>query len=422
MNKKTYRIYFQKIKNIFWHLPKSIFYNYLYGQPAKKLTLIGITGTDGKTTSVNLIHHALLNAGIKAGSISTLGAKIGDQNLSVGLHTTSPDPAVVQKILSQMVKQGMTHAVIEVTAHAIDQYRYFGCHFSVSAITNTSHEHLDDFKDMSSYTATKAKLFTISSIAILNKDDDSFRIINPPLPTKIVSYSINKKSDYQAKNINLTDKYLEFTVNKTNYKTDSNYHYQIYNILLVHSVLDQLKINPDLLPKLVREFPDMKGRREIVKNDLHIQCLIDFAHTPNALFQTLSSLSSNTKGKLICIFGATGGRDQSKRPLMGQVVSQNCDIGIVTADDTRNENINDINRQIISGFDPNRVQNKEFIYHDIPNRQDAFNLAISLAKPGDTIVACGKGHETSILHGKTEYPWSESDAFKTAFRTREQNV
>ena len=166
----------------------------------------------------------------------------------------------------------------------------------------------------------------------------------------------------------------------------------------------------------------MKGRREIVKNDLHIQCIIDFAHTPNALYQTLSSLKLVTKGKLICLFGATGGRDQSKRPIMGKVVSQNCDIGIITADDTRNEKIDNINQQIIGGIDPEQIKKNKFTYYNVPNRQDAFNLAVSLAKSGDTIVACGKGHETTILHGNTEYPWSESDAFKTAFRTRDQNV
>ncbi|MFA7301050.1 MAG: UDP-N-acetylmuramoyl-L-alanyl-D-glutamate--2,6-diaminopimelate ligase [Candidatus Shapirobacteria bacterium] len=422
MDKKTYKIYFQKIKNILWHFPKSIFYNVYYGFPSRRLTLIGITGTDGKTTSVNLLHKTLLDAGIKAGIISTLGAKIGNESISVGLHTTSPDPAIVQKLLARMVKEGITHTVIEVTAHAIDQFRYYGCHFRISAITNTSHEHLDDFLDMESYIKTKAKLFFNSDIAILNKDDFSFSEIVTPATTKVFTYSIDKKSDYQAKDIDLNNKYLKFTVNKTVYKTDSNYRYQIYNILMVHSILEQLSVDSNYLSKIIIDFPEMKGRRELVKNDLHIQCIVDFAHTPNALYQTLSSLRLVTKGKLICLFGATGGRDQSKRPLMGKVVSQNCDIGIVTADDTRNEKIVDINKQIIAGFDQSKINSNLFTYYDIPNRQNAFNLAVSLAKAGDIIVACGKGHETSILHGKTEYPWSESDAYKTAFRTRDQNV
>lgn len=416
MDKKTIKIAIQKLKNVLWHLPKSIFYNVYYGFPSKKLILIGITGTDGKTTCVNLLHKALLNANVKVGLISTLGAKIGDQEISVGLHTTSPDPAIVQKIFAQMVKKGMTHAVVEITAHAIDQYRYFGCNFNICGITNTSHEHLDDFLNLNAYIQVKAKLFTNCKTAILNKDDQSFSTIPSNPTTKILSYSINKKSDYQAKKIFLDEKLLKFEVNNNKYITDSNFHYQIYNILLVHSILDQLSFNSKILSELVKEFPEIKGRREIIKNDSHILCIVDFAHTPNALLETLSSLNKTTKGKLICIFGATGGRDQTKRPIMGKVVSENCDIGIVTADDTRNEKIENINNQIISGF------NKKFTFYNIPNRQDAFNLAINLAKAGDTVIACGKGHETTILHGSTEYPWSESDAFKTAFRNKKQNV
>lgn len=415
MNSKLFHLYFQKAKNLLWHFPKSVFYNIYYGFPSRQLTLIGITGTDGKTTTTTLIHHCLLQSGINAGLISTLGAKIGDKQIKIGLHTTSPDPSVVQKILSDMVKSGITHVVIEVTAHAIDQFRYYGCHFQVAGITNTSHEHLDDFLNMDFYTSTKSKLLETSDFAILNKDDPSYRSISSKLSSPYTSYSIDQPSDLQAKKIEFTSKTLDFTVNSTLFSTDSLYRYQIYNILLCHAVLRQLKINPKVLINEIKHFPHIKGRREEIKNNLKLRCLIDFAHTPAALETTLASLRQTTRGKLIVIFGATGGRDQSKRPLMGRVVSQIADIAIVTADDTRLENIKDINRQIISGMDSGRA---DFSYYDIPNRQDAFNLAVKLSSPGDTIIACGKGHETTILHGRTEYPWSESDAFRTAFRQK----
>jgi len=416
MVKKRIRIYIQKLKNLFWHLPKSIFYNFYYGFPSKKLVLIGITGTDGKTTSVNLLHKALLESGIKTGLISTLGAKIGDNDISVGLHTTSPDPSLTQKIFRRMVDEGITHAIIEVTAHAIDQYRYYGCQFKVCAITNTSHEHLDDFLDMQQYIDTKAKLFKSTENAVLNKDDASYKIITSQTPAKIVTYSINKTSDYQAKDIVITSKQLSFSANKTTFKTNSNYKYQIYNILLVNAILNVLKIDNKIILNLIKDFPLMKGRRETVPNNLRINCIIDFAHTPAALKTTLESLKSTTKGKVIVIFGATGGRDPSKRPIMGEVVSNLADIAIVTADDTRNELVENINKNIISGMNKNKTG---FTYYDIPRRQDAFNLAIKLASSGDTVIACGKGHETTILHGNTEYPWSERDAFLTAFRQLE---
>ncbi len=412
----------QKIKNILWHFPKSLYYNFYYRFPSRKLIIIGITGTDGKTTTSVLIHQCLLNAGIKAGLISTVGSKIGTQESTIGLHTTSPDSSKVQFLLRQMVDQGVTHVVIEVTAHALDQFRFYGCNFKVAAITNTSHEHLDDFLDMDDYVSTKSLIFKKCRYAVLNKDDSTFSQISPALKVPFTTYSIEKKSDYQAKNISDKSDLLSFSVNGLTFKTDSNYRYQIYNILTAYGILNWLKFDPQILINTIRHFPEIKGRREEVSNRFRFRTIVDFAHTPNALKNTLSSLRQITSGKLIVIFGATGGRDQSKRPIMGYEVSKIADIAIITADDTRNEKVEDINSQIIEGIDPDRLQNKSFVYYDIPNRQDAFNLAVKLASPGDTIIACGKGHETTILHGKTEYPWSESEAFRSAFRLRKQHV
>jgi len=408
----------QNLKNLFWHYPKNLFYNCYYGFPSKKLTLIGVTGTDGKTTTTFLIHHCLLEAGIKCGSISTLGARIGNKEIEIGLHTTSPDPSVVQKILRQMVDNGITHVVIEVTAHAIDQYRFGSCHFKTAVLTNISHEHLDDFIDLNFYTKIKARLFRHTDNIILNRDDPSYQFVKEQSVAVPITYSITKTSDYQAKNIKYSPTFLSFEVGNLTFKTNSQYQYQIYNILAAHAVLSTFHINPQIILSVIKHFPEIKGRREEIANLFHIRTLVDFAHTPAALHTTLESLKRSTPGKLIVIFGATGGRDQSKRPLMGQVVSQTADIAIITADDTRNEKVEDINRQIIAGVDPLQIKNKKFTYYNIGNRQDAFNLAVKLAIPGDTIIACGKGHENTILHGKTEYPWSESAAYQTAFRLK----
>jgi len=427
----------QKIKNIFFHLPKSVFYNFYYGFPSKKITLIGITGTDGKTTTCTLIYEILKKSGINTGLITTIGAKFDDQQIETGLHMTSPDPSLIQKILKKMVESGVTHVVCEVTAHALDQYRFFGLKFDVAAIINTSHEHLDYFSSLENYILTKAKIFDQSKFAILNKDDPSYKIIHPLIKTGSTEFSIEEKSNYQAKNIKLTNKFLKFDVNQLNIVTDSNYYYQIYNILATLAVIEYLKIDPKNLVETVKNFPQTKGRREEIANDFGFKTIIDFAHTPNALKNTLSSLKeTNTTGKIITIFGATGGRDQSKRPQMGKIVSQISDIAIITADDTRNEKVEDINQQIISGIDPKTsvfIDNsdisqikkiiksnvKKNFYFNIPNRQDAFNLAIKLAQPKDIVIACGKGHETTMLHGNTEYPWSEAEAFRTAFRIKD---
>lgn len=431
------KYYFQKLKNYLWHLPKSIYYKNKFGNPSKNLILIGVTGTDGKTTTAKLIYEVLTRAGIKSGLITTIGAKTGNKDIDTGLHMTSPDPSLVQKIFREMVKSGQTHAVIEVTSHALDQFRFYGCHFQVSVITNTSHEHLDDFLDMQKYIHTKNKLFNYSDLAILNKDDQSYKQISKNISIPVKTFSINSKSNYQATNIKIGQQDMIFKVGQTTFKTDSNYHYQIYNILAAYAVINALHIDINLFLAVIKNFPPVAGRRQVIPNDLKIKTIVDFAHTPAALESTLTSLKKMTKGNLIVIFGATGGRDKSKRPLMGQAVSQLANIAILTSDDTRNEKVEDINRHIIQGIKPNsefidytktmsskkikrlsQTARKKFFYLNIPNRQDAFNYAIKLAQPGDTVVACGKGHETSILHGTTEYPWSESEAFRTAFRLK----
>ncbi|MFA5828109.1 MAG: UDP-N-acetylmuramoyl-L-alanyl-D-glutamate--2,6-diaminopimelate ligase [Candidatus Shapirobacteria bacterium] len=430
--------FLQKIKNLFWHLPKSIFFNLYYGLPSRKLILIGVTGTDGKTTTCTLIHEILKNNGLQSGLISTIHAKIGDKIIETGLHTTSPDPKLIQQLFRRMVKAGLTHCVCEVTSHALDQNRFWGCQFEISAITNTSHEHLDYHKTMENYLRSKTKLFRISNHAILNKDDPSYNIISPTVTVPHKTYSINKKSDFQAKDITIKKTYMEFMVNGVKIKTDSNYHYQIYNILASLAVTKHLGINIHTAKSTIVKFPETKGRREEVPNEFGIKTIIDFAHTPYALESTLSALKNITPNNLIVIFGATGGRDKSKRPLMGKTVSHVANIALLTSDDTRNEKVEDINEQIISGIDKNlselwdykevqsqnlyskvtQAARKKFTFMNIPNRQDAFNIAAKLAHPGDTIVACGKGHETTILHGSTEYPWSESEAFRSALRFR----
>lgn len=428
----------QKIKNNFWHLPKNFLLNIKYGFPSKKLILIGITGTDGKTTTCTLIHEILRKSGIKAGLISTICAKIEDKEISTGLHTTSPDPSLIQKIFIDMIKAGVTHVVCEVTSHALDQNRFFGCKFEVSGITNVSHEHMDYHKTMTNYINAKAKLFSMSKSAILNKDDQSFNLIKKQIKVPFKTFSIKDDSDYQAKKIKLDENSLSFEVNDQKFITDSNQEYQVYNILLTLGICQKLKIDTNIIQEVIKKFPETRGRREEVENNLKIKTIIDFAHTPNALSSSLSSLKKTTKGNLIVIFGATGGRDQSKRPKMGEVVSNIANIAIITSDDTRNEKIENINKQIISGIDQKKselidhqeIKNKKhlqkiielskhkFVYFNVPNRQDAFTLAVKLSQPSDTIIACGKGHEKTILHGNTEYPWSEAEAFRTAFRLR----
>lgn len=397
----------KRFKDIFVRIPRAFFYSLINGFPSQKLTIIGITGTDGKTTTTNLLCQILKNAKLNSDCISTIN--------SHGAHMTCPHPKFLQKEFKKMVKNKVKYAVCEITSHALDQYRFFGTKFEISAITNISHEHLDYHQNFDNYLKAKSKLFDMSKFGILNKDDISYQSISQKLNSqnkKFTTISINKPSDYQAKNIKIDKDKISFTVGKTKFITDSNYYHQIYNILIAFAICKKLNIDEKIFLNTIKKFPHISGRMEKFPNKLGIEMFIDFAHTPNALNSVLSSLKKKTKNKLIVIFGATGGRDKSKRPKMGEIVSLYADIAIITADDTRNEQIENINKEIISGI----KNKKSFIYYDIPNRQDAFNKALQIAKKGDTIIACGKGHEKTILHGKTEYPWSEADAFRTAIK------
>jgi len=376
------------LKDILVRIPRACFYSLINGFPSRKLQLIGITGTDGKTTTTNLICKILQNANLSTDSINTIN--------SHGAHMTCPHSKFLQEEFKKMVKNGTKYAVCEITSHALDQYRFFGTHFHISAITNISHEHLDYHKNLDNYIQAKSKICDISDIVVLNKDDLSYQKILPCLKSKnkkVITISIKNKSQYQAKNIKIDKTQMSFTVNKIKFVTDSNYYHQIYNILVAFAICRQLKVDQKIFLQTIKKFPEIPGRVEKFPNKLGIEMFIDFAHTPNALDSILSSLKKKTKNKLIVIFGATGGRDKSKRPLMGETVSRYADIAIVTADDTREEKIEDINQDIISGF----KKRKNFTYHNIFNRQDAFNLALKLAQKDDTIIACGKGHEKTIL-------------------------
>jgi len=422
------KILLQHIINQIWHRPLSFVARLINFYPDKKITIIGVTGTDGKTTTATLIYHVLKNAGHNVSLISTVEAKIGHQTIDVGLHTTSPDKFKTFKLIRQMVRSGSRYLVAEVTAHALDQYRFGNIIFDIGIITNTSREHLDDFATMDNYIKTKIKLLAKSKYAIINKDDNSYTYTTKLTNAK-ATYSIDKPSQFQAKRIRISPTTMSFTVKKLKFSTNSTYKYQIYNILAAYIACKKLKIKHQLFQQTIVNFPTIKGRREELENNLDIRTIIDFAHTPKALEETLGSLKKNTTNRLIVVFGATGGRDQGKRPMMGKAVYQHSNIALITADDTRNENIVDINKQIIAGIPAKNSQQltadqikkispHKFNYFDIANRQDAFNLAVKIAKPGDTIIACGKGHETSILHGKTDYPWSEAEAFRLAFKLK----
>lgn len=399
-------IVLQNLKN-FYHLIQALLANIIYGFPGKKLYVIGVTGTDGKTTTTSLIHHILKESGKKAGMISTLGAKVNNQEHPVGLHTTTPTPFLIQKLLNAMVKNGCRYAVLEVTSHAIDQNRIWGIPFRLGVLTNITHEHLDYHHTFNNYMETKTRFLKSCSKVVLNVDDKSSTAVSTLLLKSVITYSVENKSDYQASKIILTGNYQSFNINNLQIRTCLLGTHNLYNNLAAIAVSRELGILESDIKSAVENFSSLPGRLEtIIEKPFKI--FVDFAHTPNAFQNILPTVKTLTMGKLIHVFGATGKRDATKRPKMGEISGRLADICIVTSEDTYGEEPDKIISDVEKGLKKTpKILNKT--YFIIPDRYNAIKKAISLANDNDTILLTGVGHQTSLNLGNRELPWNEKE-------------
>ncbi len=387
----------ENLVNYFYHLPKAVLAVLYYGYPARNLKVIGVTGTDGKTTTSTLIYQILKNAGLKTALISTVSAKIGSKDLAIGLHVTSPNPWELQRLLKLIKDKGFKYVVLESTSHGLKQFRLLGCNFKIGVLTNVTHEHLDYHKTYSAYLKAKAKLFQNTQFSILNKDDSSFNKMEKLARGKIITYGL-KTGDYNLKN---------FT-----FKTNLPGNYNLSNCLAALSAAKTLEIKEQIIRQAISEFKGVVGRMEQIKNKFGFKVFVDFAHTPNGLKNALLALKQMRPRKLIAVFGAAGLRDKTKRPIMGKIAGQLADQVILTAEDPRTEDVQQIMDQIASG-----CQKKNRVIKE-PDRQKAIDLAISLVKKGDIVGIFGKGHERSMCFGTTEYPWSDQKAAAKALKKK----
>ena len=381
----------QSIKNVY-HLGIAILANLFYGFPSRKLRVIGVTGTDGKTTTVGLIYRILDSAGLDASMVTSVGAVIGEKNYDVGFHVTTPSSFAIQKFFKKALDAGSKFLVLETTSHALDQYRVFGIDFEVGVLTNVTHEHLDYHKTYQNYLKTKAKLLKMSRKAIVNRDDMSFSLISniKNQKSKMITYGLESNADINPKNFP--------------FKTNLIGEFNKYNILAAISVCKALGIKDEVIRKGIKSFVVPKGREDIVyKKDFTV--MIDFAHTPNAFEQILRSVHPMTKGRLIHVFGSAGARDATKRPLMGKISSKYADLIILTAEDPRSESVEKINEEIESGIMNHELRKTKVL--KIPSRKEAIETAIKMAKKGDCVIMTGKSHEKSMNYGRGEIPWDE---------------
>ena len=405
-----------------------------YGYPARKLTMLGVTGTDGKTTTVNLIYHILQAAGLKAGMISTVNAVIGEQVLDTGFHVTTPDAPDVQRYLAQMVAAGLTHAVLETTSHGWAQYRVDACEFDVGVVTNITHEHLNYHGTYEAYRAAKARLFTSLSEtlpkpqgsprrAVLNRDDSSYTYLDGVTAVSKIVYGFDPQADLRPEQIQPRLDCLAFTACGLGLhlpvRCNLAGEFNISNCLAaIGATVVALGVDPAAAARGIAALAGVPGRMERLELGQDFTAIVDFAHTPNALKRSLEAARQIAgPGRVIAAFGSAGARDRLKRRLMAEVSAELADITILTAEDPRTESLDAILAEMAAGAESRGgVEGQSF--WRIPDRGEAIRFAVSLARPGDVVIACGKGHEQSMCFDVTEYPWDDRTAMRAALAER----
>lgn len=378
-----------------------------YGNPSKKLKVIGVTGSDGKTTTSHLIYEILKESGKKVGLISSIAARIGNISLDTGFHVTNPEPLDLQNYLSQMVENGTRYVVLETTSHGIAQKRIAGIDYDIAVMTNITHEHLDYHKTFEAYRDTKLLLFLNAKATVLNKDDESYSYFKRKIKGKIITYSISGHADVYASSISIKGELMDFDIHdaRCQYRVVTKLigDYNAQNILAAVCVAKLLRVSRKHVQNALAKADRPKGRLEKVPNRKGIDIYIDFAHTPNSLMRVLNLLKKRTRGKLIAVFGCAGERDHKKRPMMAKIATETADSSIFTAEDPRSEDINDIFEDMLAG-----VTKKTAAFVKVPERGEAIYYAINkCAKRGDTVVICGKAHEKSMAYNGVEYPWDD---------------
>lgn len=398
-----------------------------FGNPAHSMVMIGVTGTDGKTTTSNLIFQILLSSGIPVGIVSTVNAMIGTEVYDTGFHVTTPEATEVQRYLSRMEGAGLTHVVLEATSHGLAQHRVTACEFDISVVTNITHEHLDYHGSYEAYRAAKASLFTglprtqekahgIQPAAILNRDDISYEYLHSVTTARQIVYSVNPGADVWAEQVRFQADGLHFVARGRDFEIPIHSKlvgmFNVSNCLAaIGATVSALGIDPDAARQGIENMPGVPGRMEQINMGQNFMAIVDFAHTPNALKQALETVREMTTGRVIAVFGSAGLRDREKRRMMAEVSAELADVSILTAEDPRTEPLDEILEEMAQGaLSRGGVEGQTFVR--VLDRGEAIRQAVRMARKGDLVIACGKGHEQSMCFGTIEYAWDDRVAMR----------
>lgn len=363
-----------------------------YGFPCHKMQVIGVTGTNGKTTTTHMIKAVLDEAGKKTGLIGTIHNMVGERILPV-THTT-PESVDLEKLLAQMVEEQVETAVMEVSSHALALSRVEGCRFDVAVFTNITQDHLDFHRDMEDYLAAKMKLFTGAGVSVINADDPHSPRVVEGSTGKIITYGIEKNADVMARDIRVTPGGVSFMAVGSRGAVRVNLQltglFNVYNSLAAFAVGVEEGLKPADIKRALEKVKGVPGRFELVNKGQQFAVIVDYAHTPDGLQNILSTAREFTRGRLITVFGCGGDRDRTKRPLMGEIGVSMSDMAVITSDNPRTEDPEKIIEDILAGVE----EVKHARYTVIQDRRSAIACAIKSARPGDVVVIAGKGHET----------------------------
>jgi UDP-N-acetylmuramoyl-L-alanyl-D-glutamate--2,6-diaminopimelate ligase len=391
-----------------------------YSHPSQRVETAGITGTNGKTTTLYLIAAIMRYSGCNCGMIGTINYRIGER-LIPAVNTT-PSPIMLQMFLREMEMSGITNCVMEVSSHALDQNRVDAIEFNKAIFTNLTSEHLDYHKDMKEYFNAKSKLFSMlkqGAVAIINSDDNYGRLLIREHKNRVLTYGINNKSDVKAFDIDISCKGASFKVETPkqvfDIKTDLIGVYNIYNILAAISFAYSTGLKPSDIQEAIRGFKGVPGRLQRVEacGNKGFSVFIDYAHTDDALLNVLSALKEIAKGVIIVVFGCGGDRDRKKRPGMAKVAAEFADYVVITSDNPRSEDPERIIDDVAQGL-PKDFKN----YRICIDRKKAIEYAISMVKSNDMILIAGKGHESYQVFKDTTIPFDDK---KVAEEILEQN-
>jgi UDP-N-acetylmuramoyl-L-alanyl-D-glutamate--2,6-diaminopimelate ligase len=405
-----------------------------YDWPGRKLTVLGVTGTDGKTTTTSLIYRILLAAGLHAGMISTVNAVIGDEVLDTGFHVTTPDAHDLQRYLARMVEAGLTHVVLETTSHAWAQHRADACEFDIGVVTNITHEHLDQHGSYENYRAAKARLFSSLEttlpkargnprLAIINRDDESYEFLERVIKVNKVSYGLGGNADLRAEGVQFSAKGTTFQVVSGDLRiairTGLIGRHNVSNCLAaIATCVSGLGIKPSQAAAGIAALEGVPGRMERIDMGQAFAAIVDFAHTPNALKVTLETArallpAGQKAARIISVFGSAGLRDRAKRRMMAEISAQLADLTVLTAEDPRTESLDSILEDMAKGVE-GRGGTEGKSFWRVADRGEAIRFALRLARPGDIVLVCGKGHEQSMCFGDSEYAWDDRVAMRGA--------